>query len=140
VLAQGYEGVVKSIQIFYTLITTYDNKTVVVPNSKLSNEVIVNLSRESVRRLDIYFKLGFGIEFEKIKSVINDTIKNFPGIASNPKPDLGIAEVLPDGYKVELNVWINSNDFFQQRNGLQEMLISNMKKAEVKLPRYLIIF
>jgi small conductance mechanosensitive channel len=134
VLAQGYEGVVKSIQIFYTLITTYDNKTVVVPNSKLSNEVIVNLSRESVRRLDIYFKLGFGIEFEKIKSVINDTIKNFPGIASNPKPDLGIAEVLPDGYKVELNVWINSNDFFQQRNGLQEMLISNMKKAEVKLP------
>ena len=134
IIAQGYEGVVKSIQIFYTLINTHDNKTVVVPNSKLSNEVIVNLSRENTRRLDISLKLGFGIEFEKIKNIVNDTVKNFPGIAANPNPDLGIVEILPDGYKIELNVWINSSDFYKLRNSLQEKLIDNMKKAEVKLP------
>jgi len=134
IIAQGYEGVVKSIQIFYTLINTHDNKTVVVPNSKLSNEVIVNLSRENTRRLDISLKFGFGIEFEKIKNIVYDTIKNFPGIAASPNPDLGIVEILPDGYKIELNVWINSSDFYKLRNSLQEKLIDNMKKAEVKLP------
>ncbi|QEC66684.1 mechanosensitive ion channel family protein [Panacibacter ginsenosidivorans] len=134
IVAQGYEGIVKSIQIFYTLINTYDNKTVVVPNSKLSNEVIVNLSRETTRRLDISLKLGFGIDFDKIKNVVNDTIKNFPGITSNPKPDLGIAEVLADGYRVELNVWVSSKDFHKLRNSLQEKLICDMKKAEIKLP------
>jgi small conductance mechanosensitive channel len=134
IIAQGYEGVVKSIQIFYTVLNTYDNKTVVVPNSKLSNEVIVNLSRENMRRLDISFKLGFAIEFEKVKNVINDTIKNFPGITFDPPVDLGITEMLADGYKVEVNVWINSLDFYKLRNNLQEKLIENMIKAEVKLP------
>lgn len=134
IIAQGYEGVVKSIQIFYTVLNTYDNKTVVVPNSKLSNEVIVNLSRENMRRLDISFKLGFAIEFGKVRNVINDTIKDFPGINFNPPVDLGITEMLADGYKVEVNVWINSSDFYKLRNNLQEKLIENMKKAEVKLP------
>src|SRR6202012_3892135 len=40
--AQGQEGIVRQIQIFYTVIVTYDNREVIIPNSKLSNEVIVN--------------------------------------------------------------------------------------------------
>src|SRR3954453_9937491 len=63
IIAQGQEGTVASIQIFYTLVTTFDNRTVVLPNSKLSNEVIVNLSREGMRRLDVELKFGFPIPF-----------------------------------------------------------------------------
>jgi small conductance mechanosensitive channel len=44
ILAQGQEGVVESIQIFYTIVKTKDNRTVIVPNSKLSNEVIVKFN------------------------------------------------------------------------------------------------
>lgn len=46
IVAQGQEGTVTSIQIFYTVVLTFDNRTVIIPNSKLSNEVILNLSRE----------------------------------------------------------------------------------------------
>lgn len=41
ILAQGQEGTVESIQIFYTIVKTNEQKTVIIPNSKLSNEVIV---------------------------------------------------------------------------------------------------
>lgn len=41
IIAQGHDGIVESIQIFYTNVKTGDNRTVIIPNSKLSNEVIV---------------------------------------------------------------------------------------------------
>lgn len=53
IFAQNQEGTITAIQIFYTTMTTYDNKTVIIPNSKLSNEVIINISSSGTRRLDI---------------------------------------------------------------------------------------
>jgi len=50
--AQGQEGTVTSIRLFYTVVLTYNNTTVIVPNSKLSNEIIFNLSYEGKRRMD----------------------------------------------------------------------------------------
>ena len=43
IIAQGQEGVVESIQIFYTIVRSNDNRTVIIPNSKLSNEVIIKI-------------------------------------------------------------------------------------------------
>jgi small conductance mechanosensitive channel len=51
IIAQGQDGKVTSIQIFYTVLITADNKTVIIPNGKLFNEVIVNVTREGKRRL-----------------------------------------------------------------------------------------
>lgn len=134
ILAQSHEGEVKSIQIFHTIINTYDNKTVIVPNSKLSNEVIVNLSLEGIRRLDIIWKVGFGFDFEKLKTIIYSTIKNFPAIRTDPQPDIGIAEIQPDGYKIELNVWTNTNDFNNLKADFNMDLLNNLKNSDLKFP------
>ena len=66
IIAQGQEGIVSYIRIFYTVVTSFDNRTIIIPNSKLSNEVIVNLSREGKRRLDVEMKLSFSIPFEQV--------------------------------------------------------------------------
>ena len=63
IVAQGLEGTVNSIQILYTVIITFDNRAVIMPNSKLYNEVITNITHEGVRRLDI--ALGGGAECGK---------------------------------------------------------------------------
>ena len=59
IVAQGQDGRVTSIQIFYTVLLTADNKTVIIPNGKLFNEVIVNVTREGKRRLDFEVKVGY---------------------------------------------------------------------------------
>src|SRR5258707_8664879 len=53
IFTQGLEGKVTSIQIFYTYITTFDNRSVILPNGQLSNNMIINTSRQGTRRLDI---------------------------------------------------------------------------------------
>src|ERR1700712_4731486 len=62
IIAQGQDGRVISIQIFYTVLVTFDNKTIIIPNGKLFNEVIVNVSREDRRRLDFEFRLGYNAD------------------------------------------------------------------------------
>src|SRR5689334_15458683 len=71
---QGHEGTVTSIKLFYTIVLTYDNTTVIVPNSKLSNDIIFNLSYEGKRRMDIELKFNYGIDLEKIKNIASRTI------------------------------------------------------------------
>src|ERR1700744_247442 len=73
IIAQGLEGEVTAIQIFYTTVRTFDNRTVIIPNSTLSNEVIINISREGVRRLDILQKFSYNVDERQVKAVVNKT-------------------------------------------------------------------
>ena len=77
VSTQGHEGTVKAIRLFYTVILTFSNTTVIVPNSKLSNEIIFNLSREGNRRIDIEIKFNYGVDFEQIKGIVLAAFDSF---------------------------------------------------------------
>ncbi len=84
IIAQGSEGTVTMIRIFYTIVTTFDNRTVIIPNSKLSNEVIVNLSREGNRRLDIVLRFEFSVPFEQVKAILEQTIHSQTDLLKEP--------------------------------------------------------
>lgn len=58
--AQGYAGTVREIQIFHTLITTYDNKAIIIPNGGLSTSSINNWSREDYRRVSWEVAISYG--------------------------------------------------------------------------------
>ena len=63
--AQGHMGVVKSIQIFNTILLETDNKTVIIPNGPLSTGSLVNYSTEPTRRVDFSFGIAYGDDVEK---------------------------------------------------------------------------
>lgn len=134
IIAQGQEGTVSSIQIFYTLVTTFDNRTVVFPNSKLSNEVIVNLSREGMRRLDIELKFSFAIRFEQVKSILEKTLTAHKDLLKQPTYRIGVSAVDPDGYKVVVNAWVQPYGYEDIKLELQEEIIRDLIAAGVKLP------
>ena len=77
IVAQGQDGKVTSIQIFYTVLITVDNRTIIIPNGKLFNEVIVNVTREGKRRLDFELKLGYIVDVDKVKGIIDKAIKAY---------------------------------------------------------------
>ena len=53
--ASGYSGTVKAITVFYTVLSTVDNKTITLPNGNLTNAAVVNYSSEGIRRVDMTF-------------------------------------------------------------------------------------
>lgn len=134
IITQGQEGTVSSIQIFYTVITTFDNKIVTVPNSKLSNEIIINTSREGKRRMDIELKLNYGIEIEKVRKIIEDIIRADKDILTQPVPRVGVATLDADGYRILVNAWVKPHGFQDERLMLQEKIIQGIKGVGIKLP------
>lgn len=134
IIAQGQEGTVTAIQVFFTTVLTYDNRTVIIPNSKLSNEVIVNLSRENKRRLDIELKFGFGTDFHQLQSIIDRALAQMDGLLKDPAHRIGISGIDPDGFKVMINVWAPAHGFTDVKMKLQEKIVGDVKGAGVKLP------
>ena len=134
IIAQGQEGTVSSIQIFYTIVTTFDNRTVILPNSKLSNEVIVNLSREGIRRLDIELKFSFAIPFEKVKGILEKTLNDHRNLLKKPIYRIGVSSVDPDGYKVIVSAWVQPHGYQDIKLELQEQVIADVLQAGIKLP------
>jgi small conductance mechanosensitive channel len=134
IVAQGQEGRVSTIQIFFTIMTTFDNRTVIIPNSKLSNEVIVNLSREGKRRMDIEFKLSFGIDFDQVKTILDQSINSMDGLLKIPEHRVGIFGIESDGYKVLVNIWAAAHGYTDTKLLVQEKLIRDLKANGIKLP------
>lgn len=134
IIAQGHEGTVTSIKLFYTIVTTFDNRTVVMPNSKLSNEVIVNVSAIGNRRLDIELKFNNNVPYEEVKKQIMQAIEDAQNILHEPPLRVGISSVEPDGYKVMLNLWIDAHGFTDTKMAFQEKLMKRLISSGIKLP------
>lgn len=134
IIAQGQEGTVTDIEIFYTKVTTFDNRTVVIPNSKLSNEVIINISVEGSRRLDIQIKFGYGIDYEQVLKTIESVIAGSDGILKTPEHRIGVSLLEETGYNVMINVWLNSHGFTDAKLNFQEKLLKALKEAGIPLP------
>src|ERR1700761_9600206 len=104
IITQGLEGTVTSIQIFYTLMTTYDNRSVILPNSMLSNNMIINVSRESNRRLDIDYKISNGADIEQFQKVIGDIIDHEDACLKTPERRIGISQFEAASFIMAINV------------------------------------
>ncbi len=134
ILAQGQEGVVSSIQMFHTTVISLDNKTVIIPNSKLSNEVIINISRQGMRRLDIEMKFNYGVDPEHAKKIILDAINSTNKVSEKPPLKMGVAMVEADGYRLGTYLWIKANEFEEIKFAIQQKIIEDLKGAGIKLP------
>ena len=134
IIAQGQDGRVTSIQIFYTVLITADNKTVIIPNGKLFNEVIVNVTREGKRRLDFELKLGYAVNVDQVKEIINKSIITTPTILKVPATRVGVIALELDGIRFTVNVWVEPANFLTAKIALQEKIIKDLYAAGVKLP------
>lgn len=134
IITAGMEGTVMSIQVFYTLIKTFDNRDVIVPNGQLSNQVIINTSREGTRRLDVELKFANNIDFKQVKKIISGAIDKTKNILPAPGHRIGVGELQPDGYVVAINVWVKAHGFYDTKFALQECILEDLKSGGVKIP------
>jgi small conductance mechanosensitive channel len=132
IIAQGKEGVVRQIQIFYTILVTYDNMDVIIPNSKLSNDLIVNISQEGQRRMDLDIKFPYTVNFKEVEASLRKSLAEMPDIGKQPEPDIGINLFEGDGYHVDIYLWTRPEKFNEQRLAVQVKLMEDLKANGIK--------
>lgn len=130
----GMEGTVTSIQIFYTIVETFDNRVLIVPNSQLSNQMIINTSRKGTRRLDINLKFPNNVDIKQVKSVIEKSLDESEHCLKKPEKRVGVGEIQPDGYIIAISVWINAHGFQDTKLAVQETIFEDIVKSGIKIP------
>jgi len=129
IIAQNMEGTVTSIQIFFTVINTFDNRTVIMPNSKLSNEVIINITKAGVRRMDVELKFKNEVNFQEVKEKLLKAFSDFKEVLKEPVPRIGVSAIEQDGYKVICNIWVKAHGFEDSRLMINEMILNTLKET-----------
>lgn len=109
---QGYSGTVKEIQIFNTILKTPDNKTIIIPNSPISTDSLVNYSTEPKRRVDFTLGIGYDDDIDEAKKVILGVIKADERVHKDPAPFIAVAELADSSVNFTLRVWVDSSNYW----------------------------
>ena len=123
--AAGAEGVVKSISIFYTKLTTLDNKQVLIPNGDLMSSNVTNLTAEKIRRIDQDFKITNDIDQNLVRKVLAEAAAGTEGVLTEPEPFARLTAVDDDTYIFTVRAWCDTAKYWD----VYFDLIENCSKA-----------
>ncbi|MGA9637992.1 mechanosensitive ion channel family protein [Flavobacterium sp.] len=109
--AQGTIATVTEIQIFVTKLITANNQVVFIPNSILSNGIIINYSMLGYRRADLTFSISYNADVKKAKDIILDLLNNNPNVLQNPKPEVFVKNLTDSALELAVRPWAKNEDY-----------------------------
>jgi small conductance mechanosensitive channel len=118
-------GKVTEIGIFNTTVVTPGNKTLIIPNSLMTSDVITNHSERGVIRLEIDVTMPYAESFPKVKEIIIEAISTIPNILDTPKPEIGIEGYDSHSVQIAVRPYVEPDDFWEVTFACYE----NIKKA-----------
>ncbi len=110
--AQDVQGEVKEIQIFHTVVTTADNRVVYMPNGGMSTAVVVNHSRNALRRYEVEVGIGYNVDVKRAMSVIEQTLKADSRILSAPAPYMFVSALADSSVNIKVRMWVKNEDYW----------------------------
>ncbi len=130
----GFSGVVKEIQIFNTLLTTGDNKVVLIPNGGISTSSMTNYSRMPERRVDFSFGIGYGDDIDKAYEALRAVISRNDKILSSPAPFMAVGNLGASSVDLTVRVWCKSADYWDVFFYMNEFVKKEFDKQGISIP------
>lgn len=134
IVVAGEEGSVVAIDVFSTVLTTLDNRRVVIPNGVVAGAKMINVGKESTRRVDLSIGIGYGDEFNKAKQAILEMAKGDSQILTTPEPFVGITDFGDSSVNLTVRVWCKTADYWDVFFNTNQRLKECLDKSGVSIP------
>lgn len=132
--AGGTAGIVEDIGIFTTQMRTPDNKTIIIPNSEITSNLITNYSTKPTRRVDMVFGIDYEDDIDKARQVILETLAKDERIHADPAPLVVVAALADSSVNLSTRVWVNSGDYWPVMWAQQEAVKKALDAANITIP------
>lgn len=106
----GEDGFVTEIQLFHTLLTTRDNKSVMVPNNDVLDNNIINYSKVELIRLDLVYGIGYEDDLRKAKRILQEIIEADERVAKDPAPKVVLKELGDSSVNFSVRPYVRVRD------------------------------
>lgn len=137
IVSGDHEGVVEDIQVRATLLRTYDNRRVVIPNSELyTNRVTVNTAYPQ-RRLSVTVGIGYGDDIAAARALILKTLGGLDGLLTDPAPSVLVRELGDFSVNLDVRFWIDPpirKEAVEAQDGVLEAIRNALPAAGFDLP------
>ncbi|MCI9071151.1 mechanosensitive ion channel domain-containing protein [Clostridium sp.] len=130
----GHSGTIEKIGMFYTHMTTVDNKLILIPNGNLANGSIVNYSAKELRRVDLTFGVGYEQDVLKVKRVLSNIIDAHDLILKTPEPFIALSAHGDSAVNFVVRVWVNNGDYWKVHFDLLESVKVKFDEEEISIP------
>lgn len=134
---EGVEGTVEDIEIRATIIRTYDNRKIIIPNSMIfANKLIINTAYDK-RRLSLNIGIGYGDDITKAKKVILKCLDDIKGVMIDPSPYVLVTGYGESAVNLEIRYWITPNrriDVLEMQDAVLEELKPKLTQAGIDIP------
>lgn len=132
--ASGNAGTVREIQILHTILTTPDNKVIIIPNGPLSNSVITNFSREGKRRVDMTFGVGYEADIREVRDILNSIVSKDDRVMNEPAPMIRLMELADSSVNFTVRLWVKTSDYWDVYFDTQEKVKLAFDENGISIP------
>ena len=136
IIQGSLEGVVSEIQLFYTTLTTGDNKKIIIPNGQLADNSLINASAAEFRRVDINVGISYQSDMKLAKDILlklgqndADTLKN-----EEKAPMAAVTELADSSVSMILRVWVPTDKYWDVKFRLTEAVKNAFDEAGIEIP------
>lgn len=128
------EGTVKKIDMFYTTISTVDNRMVVIPNAQLTNNSIVNVTAQSKRQLEIKVGISYDDDIRKAKEIIETLLRAQPDVMNDQDMSIFVDELGENSVVIGLRAWVFTDKYWKTKWEMNEKIKMAFDEAGIKIP------
>jgi len=108
--AGGAAGTIESVNIFSTIMKSPDNKKLIIPNSKITGDSIINYSAKETRRVDMVFGIGYDDDIRKAKATLVQILASDDRILKDPAPTVAVLELADSSVNFVVRPWVKTGD------------------------------
>lgn len=130
----GKSGRVESVSIFQTKLRGADNQTIVLPNSLITTAPIINLTPDTVRRIELVVGIGYNDSIEAARAAVLAIMHADKRILPEPAPDVVVYELADSAVKLGIRCHVSNADHFNTKCDLNERIKAAFDKDGISIP------
>jgi len=132
--AGGAMGVVDNISIFTTVLTTTDNKEIIIPNGAIMGGNITNFSARPTRRVDMVFGISYDDDIRKAKALLEEIVAADSRVLAEPAAVVSISELADSSVNFVVRPWVNAADYWDVLWETTESVKLKFDEAGISIP------
>ncbi len=127
-------GKVHEIKMMYTVLITVDNKRVIIPNSYITTNNIINYNAEDRRRIDLVFSIAYDNDIALAKQTLLEVVRKNDLILTDPEPFVAVKEHGSSSVNLACMIWCSADDYWNIYYYMQEAVKLAFDEKEISIP------
>lgn len=130
----GVAGTVKDVSLSVTVLATPDNQKIIVPNAQILGSVIVNVTANDTRRIDLVVGIGYDDDIDTARNTLEEVLRAEEGVLETPAPVVAVLEMADSSVNFAVRPWCATSEYWNVRFRLTENIKKALDNASISIP------